>query len=142
MSQGLLDAIADAMRNAGASPQVMGAVFEAYVAWERAERPVSRQRKHADKTAAKRAWYQQSKAKRAGKGEATPSRPRYETGSETPDNSLRYDLRIRLIDASNGNIDPLSDISPIRSLIEQLRRVRVMKYETKPQQTDQTSGYA
>ena len=46
MSQGLLDAIADAMRNAGASPQVMGAVFEAYVAWERAERPVGRQRKY------------------------------------------------------------------------------------------------
>jgi hypothetical protein len=58
-------------------------------------------------------------------------------------NSLRYDLRVRLTDASNGNIDPLSDISPIRSLIEQLRRVRVMKYETKPQgQTDQTSEYA
>jgi hypothetical protein len=37
----------------------------------------------------------------------------------------------------------LGDISPIRSLIEQLRRVRVMKYETKPQgQTDQTSGFA
>jgi hypothetical protein len=29
-----------------------------------------------------------------------------------PDNSLRYDLRVRLTDASNGNIDPLSDISP------------------------------
>ena len=84
MSQGLLDAIADAMRNAGASPQVMGA----------------------------------EQGERAGKGDATPSRPRYDTGSETPDNSLRYDLRVRLIDASNGNIDPLSDISPIRSLIE------------------------
>jgi hypothetical protein len=46
-------------------------------------------------------------------------------------------------DETNGNIDPLSDISPIRSLIEQLRRVRVMKYETKLRgQTDETSGFA
>jgi hypothetical protein len=28
-------------------------------------------------------------------------------------------LRVRLIDASNGNIDALADISPIRALIEQ-----------------------
>jgi hypothetical protein len=69
MSQGLLDAIVAALLGAGAL-EVVASVFEAYVAWERAERPVGRQRKHADKAAAKRAWYQQSKAKRAGKGDA------------------------------------------------------------------------
>ena len=80
MSQGLLDAIVAALLGAGAL-EVVASVFEAYVAWERAERPVGRQRKHADKAAAKRAWYQQSKAKRAGKGDATPSRPRYGVGN-------------------------------------------------------------
>ena len=61
MSQGLLDAIADAMRNAGASPQVADG----------------------------------------------------------------RNLRVRLIDASNGNIDPLSDISPIRSAGADGRNLRV-----------------
>jgi hypothetical protein len=49
------------------------------------------------------------------------ARQRYVTSDEL--SALRYDtgadgrnLRVRLIDASNGNIDPLSDISPIRSL--------------------------
>jgi hypothetical protein len=55
-----------------------------------------------------------------------------------PDRCVKW-----LIDASNGNIDQLSDLSPIRSLIEQLRRVRVMKYQTKLRgQTDETSGFA
>ena len=46
------------------------------------------------------------------------ARPRYEIRDETAGADGR-NLRVRLIDASNGNIDPLSDISPIRSLIEQ-----------------------
>jgi hypothetical protein len=63
----------------------------------------------------------------------------------SPDNKRRLPARRAFppyqVQLSRAD-DPLSDISPIRSLIEQLRRVRVMKYETKPQQTDQTSGYA
>jgi hypothetical protein len=54
------------------------------------------------------------------------------------------------IDASNGNIDPLSDISPIRSLIEQGAEewgrdcgASALKYETKLWgQMDETSGFA
>ena len=37
-------------------------------------------------------------------------------GGRSPDGRK---LRVRLIDASHGNIDPLSAISPIRALVEQ-----------------------
>jgi hypothetical protein len=43
----------------------------------------------------------------------TTARPRY---AGEPDGR---NLRVRLIDASNGNIDPLADISPIRTLLDQ-----------------------
>jgi hypothetical protein len=99
---------------AGASPGAISAAILAYEAWERAERPRGRQRKHADTAAAKRAWYQKSRAKKpAVPSDETTERPRY---ALEPDGR---NLRVRLVDASNGNIDPLSDISPIRSLIEQ-----------------------
>ena len=86
---------------------------EAYEAWEVAKRPVGQPRKYADTEARSRAYREKRKKP------APETRPRYEIQDEIPARPLRYDLRVRLIDASNGNIDPLSDISPIRSLIEQ-----------------------
>jgi hypothetical protein len=58
--------------------------------------------------------------------DAWPER-RDETRDETPRDETRDEttvpdgrsLRVRLIDASNGNIDALSDISPIRALLAQ-----------------------
>jgi hypothetical protein len=47
MSQGLRDAIIEALRGAGASMAVTTAVVVAYEAWERAQRP-HRPRKYAD----------------------------------------------------------------------------------------------
>ena len=49
---------------------------------------------------------------------ATAARPRYEIRDETT-GADGPNLRVRLIDASNGNIDSLADISPIRALIAQ-----------------------
>src|SRR6516162_514491 len=80
------------------------------------KRPVGRQRKYADTPARRRAYNEQRRKKPVGTGGGPDeARPRYDTGSDC----LRYDLRVRLIDASNGNIAPLADIAPIRALLAQ-----------------------
>ena len=116
MSRGLLQAIVEALMLARAHPEAIKAAVAAYEAWERTKRPVGRQRKYADTPARRRAYNEQRRKKPVGTGGGPDeARPRYDTGSD----SLRYDLRVRLIDASNGNIDPLADIAPIRALLAQ-----------------------
>jgi hypothetical protein len=48
MSRGLLDAVTEALRGAGASVEIVAAAVGAYVAWERAPRPRGRPRKYVD----------------------------------------------------------------------------------------------
>jgi hypothetical protein len=87
---------------------MIAAAVGAFGAFEHAPRQkTGRKRQYADSAARKRAW-----------------RRRFELGDETPPRDETRDgrnLRVRLIDASNGNIDALADISPIRALLEQGR---------------------
>ena len=99
---------------------------EAYEAWEVAKRPPGQPRKYADRAARDRAYNEKRKKP------APETRPRYEIQDEIPARPLRYDLRVRLIDASNGNIDPLSDISPIRSAGADGRNLRVRLIDASP----------
>jgi hypothetical protein len=55
--------------------------------------------------------------------DAPPSRPRYDIHSDP----YGCSLRVRLIDACNGNVDASSDISPIRALLAQGFRGRIAR---------------
>jgi hypothetical protein len=89
---------------------------------------LGRPRKYPDKAAKARAYRKQKKCEIEAikaRAETEPIKERAETPSfVTP--RVRYEvvaeavsLRVRLIDASHGNIDALADIAPIRALIEQ-----------------------
>jgi hypothetical protein len=75
--------------------------------------PTDGHAKHADKASRHRAYRARKRARDETRDE-TPAAG--QTCDETPAR-----LRARLIDASNGNIDPLADISPIRALIAPIR---------------------
>jgi hypothetical protein len=99
----LRDRVVAAIQAVGATEEMVAAVVGVFVA-RGAPHP---SRKYESAAARQRAY-------RKRKRDVTPAEclaPRDVTDGRN--------LRVRLIDASNGNIDALADISPIRALIEQ-----------------------
>jgi hypothetical protein len=105
------DKVVAALQAAGATEEMVAGVVGVFGEFgDSPPRRGGRPRKYADANARKLAW------KRAATKLATKPGASDVTGDETPDGR---NLRVRLIDASNGNFDALSDISPIRALLEQ-----------------------
>jgi hypothetical protein len=114
------------LRSAGVDEGIIDSALR-IAAQSRTPQRRGRPRKYADKAAKARAYRKQKKCEIEAikaRAETEPIKERAETPSfATP--RVRYEvvaaggLRTRLIDASNGNIDALADISPIRALLEQ-----------------------
>jgi hypothetical protein len=93
--------MADALRSAGATEEIVALMQSCFDACIKPGRP----RQYPNRTEKQRAYRARRKQR--------------EKSSEVKAIHAAPSLRVRLIDASNGNIDALADISPIRALMEQ-----------------------
>jgi hypothetical protein len=104
--------VIEALQATGATKEMISAARVAFGTCQEGYRAKARERKRAWRA---RASHVTQGAIKLGLGDEIQARD--ETRVETPPDGRN--LRARLIDASNGNIDALADISPILALIEQ-----------------------
>jgi hypothetical protein len=105
----LLDKVVEALQAAGATEEMIAAAVGAAGEFRIPQRAK---------------WAAKKRRQRAATRAAAVLRDGVRLGWPPPnavprDETINISLRDRLIDASNGNMDALSDISPIRALIEQ-----------------------
>jgi hypothetical protein len=132
----LLSALADAIRNAGATEGIVAALLHAGGTFEHVPRSKGgRPRKYADRAECDRAYRKRRKAREetreeTDRAERRAARLGEETREETAPAQVRREetprhiesaeyLRTRLIDAAHGNFDLSSSIEPIRTLLDQ-----------------------
>jgi hypothetical protein len=139
----LLSALADAIRNAGATEEIIAALLQAGGAFEQAPRPKGgRPRKYADRAWRDRAYRERKKARDETSADDRAHDETYDEidradhraahgGDETrydppqvPGDQIPYRLAIehlhgRLLDAAHGNFDLSANIEPIRTLLDQ-----------------------
>jgi hypothetical protein len=116
--------VVDALRNAGATGEMIAAAIKASGELGNSpRRRGGRPRKYADRAARDRAYRAQKKP-RVERRVETP--PRDEIRVETPDlrGLVRVEMRVetlrgRLEEAGQGHFDPAADIGPIRALLDQ-----------------------
>jgi hypothetical protein len=102
----LLSAIVEALRSAGATEETVAAVVKAGVELQNSPpRQRGRPRQYADDAARQRAWRRRNDIRDETQGGGALDGAR--------------NLRVRLLDASQGNADPAADITPIRALLDQ-----------------------
>jgi hypothetical protein len=104
----LLTAVVEALRSAGAAEEIIAAAVKAGGEFcDSPPRQRGRRRLYADRALRDRAYRERKKA-------------RDEIAGRNPLRLVPIEhLRGRLPDASQGNVDPLADVSPIRALLDQ-----------------------
>jgi hypothetical protein len=120
-----LPAIVEALRNAGATEEMIAAAVKAGGELQNPPpRQRGRRRQYADAAARQRAWRRRNEIRYENQPSASP---RNEIPVERPADAGRNRfhlvsteaIRGRLLDAAPARIDPLADVEPISGLLEQ-----------------------